>query len=152
MRVEHVMSRRVWTCRADEPLWYAARTMWDHDVGALPVLGADEKVVGVVTDRDICLAAYFAGKPLTEIPVEHAMSRMVYSVAPDQSVEAAEQLMREKRVRRVPVLAGAKLVGVISLGDIARASAVDNGLAAREILATLAAILQTGSSNAAPAA
>jgi CBS domain-containing protein len=141
MRVEHVMSKRVWTCRPDEPLWSAAKLMWDHDIGAVPVMGADEKVIGVVTDRDLCMAAYFAGKPLAEIPVEHAMSRTVHSVEPAGTLEATAELMRSQQIRRIPVIAGEKLVGLVSLGDIARASRAGH-VAPGDVAQTLAAIAE----------
>lgn len=121
MNVQEVMTSKVWTCRPDEPLSVAARIMWDHDVGAVPVVSAEGKLVGIITDRDVCMSAYFTGKVLESVPVEHAMSKQVFSATTGQSVESAEQMMRSKEIRRLPVVDGeAKLVGIVSLADLAR--------------------------------
>jgi CBS domain-containing protein len=99
----------------------AAQLMWEHDCGAIPVMGDDDRIIGIVTDRDICMAAYTQGRPLYAIPVHDAMAKEVFTCRPDDSVEDAEHLMGEKQVRRLPVLDGAgQLVGMLSVGDIAR--------------------------------
>lgn len=147
MRVEEVMTCAVWTCRPEDPLSRAAALMWDHDVGAVPVvgtiLGAEQHLVGIVTDRDVCMAAYFTGQPIASVPVSHAMSKAVYAVDPRASLAAAEQLMREKQVRRLPVVDGYRLVGMITLGDLARATRADE-LTAGEVTETLAAVTERG--------
>ncbi len=142
MRVHEVMARTVWTCRADEAMAAAARLMWEHDVGAVPVLDEKGKLVGIVTDRDLCMGAYFSGEPLTAEPVEHVMSKVVFAIAPAETVEKAEELMRSKQVHRLPVLDGEKLVGMISLGDLARAARARTAVSASEVNATLAAIVE----------
>jgi CBS domain-containing protein len=144
MRVEQLMSQPAVTCRSDDSLHTAARLMWDHDCGALPVVGDGGKVVGVITDRDACMAAYTQGLPLQAVPVSRAMSRQVFSCRPDQAIEAAEKLMAEKQVRRLPVLDGeGRPVGMLSLNDVAReaASRPGNGLAS-DVAKTLGAIGQ----------
>jgi Mg/Co/Ni transporter MgtE len=95
--------------------------MWEHDCGALPVVDAENKVLGMVTDRDIAMCAYLQGKPLSDIPVTTAMSDKVVSCSPDDTVAAAEQRMGKAKVRRLPVIdkSGA-LVGILSLDDIVR--------------------------------
>ncbi len=142
MFVRDAMTKDIWTCQADETLAVAARIMWDHDVGAVPVVVA-RKLVGIVTDRDICMAAYFTGKPLEVERVGLHMSTQLYTAAPADPVEVAEQLMRSKQVHRLPVVeADGSVVGMVSLNDLARVaaergrSAVDSS----EIVATLAAI------------
>jgi CBS domain-containing protein len=132
----------VWTCRTDEAMSAAARLMWEHDIGAVPVLDAKAKLVGIVTDRDLCMGVYFTGEPLAAVPVEHAMSKRVFTIEPAQSVEKAEELMRSKRIRRLPVVEGDKLVGMISLGDLARAAQARKAVTASEVNATLAAIAE----------
>jgi CBS domain-containing protein len=127
MRVRDAMSSVVWSCRADDTAQAAARLMWDHDVGAVPVIGAQGELVGIVTDRDLCMLAYFTGRMLAVLPVEEAMSHRVFTVRPDEPVAAAEQVMRSNQVRRLPVLEGGRVVGMLSLGDVARAEALRPG-------------------------
>jgi len=142
MNVQEVMTKTVWTCRTGEAMSAAARLMWEHDVGAVPVLDANGKLVGIVTDRDLCMCAYFTGEPLAAVPVEHAMSKVVYRIEPAQTLEKAEELMRSKRIRRLPVIEGDTLVGMISVGDIARAAQTRKAVPASEVNATLAAIVE----------
>lgn len=129
-------------CRAHDTLNTAAQLMWEHDFGALPVMGNDDRVIGIVTDRDICMAAYTQGRPLQDIPVQVAMAKEVFTCRRDDSVEDAEHLMGEKQIRRLPVLDDAgQLVGMLSLGDIARelgGSRKKNVI--RELVQSLAAI------------
>jgi CBS domain-containing protein len=142
MRIQEIMSKPVVTCRPEDPLNTAAQLMWEHDCGAIPVT-EDGQLVGIVTDRDICMAAYTQGKPLSEIPVAHAMATQVFSCNPEEALDAAERLMSEKQIRRVPVVNGDnRPVGILSLNDIARHGA-STGRAKgidREVTRTLAAI------------
>jgi CBS domain-containing protein len=142
MFVREAMAKEVWSCRAHEPLAAAARTMWDHDVGAVPVLDVAGKVAGIITDRDICMAAYFTGKSLDEEPVGAHMSKQVFTATPADRVEAAEEIMRSKQIRRVD--AAGQLVGMVSLSDLARTAAERGRTAVEpsEVLSTLAAIAQ----------
>lgn len=150
MKVEQVMSNTVWTCHAEEPLSCAAKLMWDHDIGAVPVLGADDKLVGIVTDRDLCMAAYFTGERMSSVPVSHAMSKAAFTIGPATRIEAAEDLMRSKQIRRLPVVEAEKLVGMLTLGDLARATKTRGHVAATEITVTLAAILEPRAAELAP--
>jgi CBS domain-containing protein len=72
MNISQLMNRNVATCRPEDNLAIAAGKMWDRDVGCLPVVGADGSVVGMITDRDVCMGAYTQGRPLHEIPVSVA--------------------------------------------------------------------------------
>lgn len=124
MRVENVMTRPVWSCDAGDPLTVPARLMWEHDVGAVPVLGADGRVAGIITDRDVCMAAWTRAQPLAALTVGDHMSREVFTVPPEATLEEAEDLMGEHQVHRLPVVAaGGRLVGVVSLNDVAQAAA-----------------------------
>ena len=121
MKVKDLMAIDVKTCAAFNTLNTAAQTMWDNDIGCVPVVDNDRRVIGMVTDRDVCMAAYIQGVPLTGSPVTSAMSKQVFSCAPDDDIGSAEKLMREKQVRRLAVVdAQGRLAGVISLNDIAR--------------------------------
>jgi CBS domain-containing protein len=121
MNVFEVMTRRVFSCRPDDTLETAAGLMWDHDVGCLPVVADDGQVVGVITDRDICMAAYIRGARLADVSISDVMSRALHACGPDHSVAKAEEVMRLDRVRRTPVLDGrGRLLGILSLADLAR--------------------------------
>ena len=121
MKVEQVMTRDVKLCRVEESLNDAARVMWDHACGCVPVVDADDRVVGVLTDRDVCMAAYTRGLPLGDMTVSSAMSRQVFACHVGDALDTAEAIMREHQVRRLPVLGfGDRIVGILSLSDIAR--------------------------------
>lgn len=144
MKVEQIMNQPGVACGVQDTLNTAAQLMWDHDCGSIPVRGDDNRIVGIVTDRDICMAAYTQGRPLQDIPIRRAVSAEVFSCKPGQSVEEAEQLMAAKQIRRLPVVDdGGQLVGMLSLGDIARefgASRKKNVI--RELVQTLASICE----------
>ncbi len=142
MRVHEIMTREVKRCRADESLAAAARIMWENDCGCVPVVDGDERVIGIVTDRDVCMAAYTQGKAPSEITVDAAMAHAVATCAPDDPVDDAERTMQRRQVRRLPVVDGAgRLVGILSLNDLARfARAEGDGLSAIAVEQTLAAV------------
>lgn len=145
MQVEQLMSQPAITCGPRDTLNTAARLMWENDCGVLPVVGDDDCLVGIVTDRDICMSAYTQGRPLSEIPVSSAMAKQVFSCHPQDSVAAAEQWMSKAQVRRMPVVDDDNHpIGVLSLNDIARSAAAartTNGHN-QEVVQTLAAICQ----------
>jgi CBS-domain-containing membrane protein len=94
--------------------------MWNSDCGFVPVVDPDGRVVGIVTDRDICMGAYTQGRPLHEINVEIVMSREVFVCRPSDSPAQAQALMQQHKVRRLPVVDGEeRVIGILSLGDIA---------------------------------
>jgi CBS domain-containing protein len=122
VRVGEIMSKEVRCCRPTDSLSEAARSMWEGDCGALPVVSEDGVAVAMITDRDVCMAAYTRGRRLDELRVREAMSRRLAACSPGDPIEDAEGRMRESRVRRLPVVDDAgRLVGVVSLADVARA-------------------------------
>jgi CBS-domain-containing membrane protein len=146
------MTRTVVTCDAEDTLAAAARRMWDGDCGCLPVVDAHCHVVGMVTDRDVCMAAYTTGKPLSELRVAAVMARSVASTRPDDSLQDAERTMRQHAVRRLPVLdERARVIGILSCNDLFRDAedrddrndSDDDGMAAHDavhLVRTMAAI------------
>jgi CBS domain-containing protein len=144
MHVKEIMSHPAVTCPTNVTLDQAARLMWEFDCGVIPVVDDSGKVCGMVTDRDICMAAYTQGKPLSAIPVTTAMARQVVAVHTDDSIEHAEGLMRASQVRRLPVLdQESRPAGLVSLNDLARLSARANRSAVdHELVQTLAAVCQ----------
>jgi CBS domain-containing protein len=145
MNVSELMTRAVGACKMNHTLDCAAQIMWDQDCGCVPIVDDDNRVVGMVTDRDICMAALSQGRRLDEIPAERVAARNVVTVSLETSVESAEALMQENQIRRLPVVDGAgKLLGLISMNDIARrverTTARPHGLSGDWIAQTLAAI------------
>jgi CBS-domain-containing membrane protein len=120
MKIESLMTTDVRVCFATSSLADAARAMWEGDCGCVPVLDEDARVVGMLTDRDICMAAWTQGRPLAELTVPSAMSCKVIACKCGDRVEDVEELMRQHQVRRVPVLdADGRLEGLVSLADLA---------------------------------
>jgi CBS domain-containing protein len=120
------MSTTLHTCSAGDTLAEAAQRMWSSDCGCLPVVDRDanDRVIGVITDRDICMSALFQGKPLAQLPVAGAMAREVRTCNPADATFAAERVMREARIRRLPVVDDdGSLVGMLTLADLAREAA-----------------------------
>ena len=121
MNVGELMTRDVRTCTASDSLNDTARIMWEGDCGCVPVVEKDGTVVGMITDRDICMAAYTQGRCLTHMTVGDVASKNVVTIGQDESLRRAEELMRDAQVRRLPVVDSARrLVGLLSLADLAR--------------------------------
>ena len=140
MRVVNIMMGTPYFCRPDSNLGTATKLMWTGNCGFLPVVGNEAKVVGVITDRDICIALGTRGRPSGEVTVGEVMSTEVFSCAPDDDARLALGTMREGQVRRLPVITreGA-LVGVISMDDVLlRAEA--SGISAQEVVDAFRAI------------
>lgn len=138
MKVADLMTREVLTCGANDDLQLPAKIMWESDCGCVPVVDADRHVVGIITDRDICMAAYTQGRSLAEIRVGSAMATSVHGCSPTDSLAAAEKIMAEARVRRLPVVNGeGELVGVLSMRDIASRSAKLNAARLGRLLAAI---------------
>lgn len=124
MKVKDLMTADVMCCADYNTLNTAAQMMWENDIGCVPVVNHEGHVIGMLTDRDICMSAYTQGVPLTGATVTSAMSREIFSCAADDDIRAVEKLMREKQVHRLPVVdRKGRPVGLISLNDIARAAA-----------------------------
>ena len=123
MRVEQLMNRAVRTCSEHDSLEQTAQVMWECDTGCLVVVDAEERPIGVITDRDALMAAYTRGVPLREAFVKSAMSRGLETCLAGSSLEALELSMQKAQIRRVPVVnASGRLVGIITLSDLARFS------------------------------
>lgn len=123
MKVDKLMTRDVWTCHPGDTLGTAAQLMWDGDCGCIPVVSDDgsKRVIGLITDRDICMAAHFRGSAPREIAVGDVMSTEVCTVSPSEELADAEAIMRDAQVRRLPVVdANQGLLGLVSLADLAR--------------------------------
>jgi CBS domain-containing protein len=144
MKVKEVMTREVKTCAPETDLAAAARSMWMRNCGILPVVDDKGEVVGVITDRDVCIATGCRRRDPATILVSEAMTGQVHSCSPETDLREALQLMQQKQVRRLPVIdVAGKLCGILSMDDVAlkvRPDAKAPEPGAREIHATLKSI------------
>lgn len=128
MNASDLMTKEVHSCLPQDELQRAAQLMWEHDCGIVPVVDPEQHVIGVITDRDICMAAYSRGQPLREIPVTVAASRAAHSVRPDTPI-------------------GGNLVGFLSLADIVRNARPpideDDALGFDKVAATLESVYRS---------
>ena len=128
MNISDVMTKNVVTCSAGDSLNRAAQLMWDRRCGCLPVLDERGGVVGMLTDRDVAMAAYTQGRRLDDIAVGTAMSSPARTCLATANVEEAEDQMMAHAVRRLVVVdASGQVQGVVSIDDIARFGAVWEG-------------------------
>ncbi|HLG13055.1 MAG TPA: CBS domain-containing protein [Blastocatellia bacterium] len=119
MKVEDVMTETVICCGPDSNLAEAVALMWKSDCGALPIVGDGGKVIGIVTDRDIAVAAGTSNRRPSEIIVSEVMSKSVYDCSPEDDIHTALKTMRKDRVRRLPVIdRDGALRGIVSMNDI----------------------------------
>ena len=120
MKVCDIMSRRVVHIAPDEPVSAAAKLLKRCNIGALPVCDGQKRLRGMLTDRDIVLRCVAADADPRETPVSEIMSRGILTVGPMDEVEEAAKRMCGDQVRRLPVLDNGRLVGLVSLCDMAR--------------------------------
>jgi signal-transduction protein with cAMP-binding, CBS, and nucleotidyltransferase domain len=117
-RIQDVMTPNPVTMAATSPVTEAARAMRDQDIGNVIVEQGDS-MCGIVTDRDITVRVVAEGQDPDSVKLGDICSKDVTAVSPDDSVEDAVALMRQKAVRRLPVVSGGRPVGMVSLGDLA---------------------------------
>lgn len=152
MRVKDLMSANVKSCSEDTDLATAAKMMWDGDCGLVPVLNDERHITGVITDRDICIAAATRSMSPAEIRARDVMARDVATCAHDADVRTALTMLKERRVRRLPVVdEDDRLVGVISMNDLVNRAECRRGaeVSGEELLDTLKAIGSHASAAAA---
>ena len=119
MKVKEVMSTNPKACTLTDNLSAAAGLMWENDCGILPVVAEGGKVVGLITDRDICMAANLKNERLSNLAVEDVISGDVYACKPEENIRSALKIMQENRVRRLPVIAtDGTLQGILSMNDL----------------------------------
>lgn len=121
MQVREIMTRPAASCRPDDTLNAAAKLMWENDCGAVPVAGDDGTLIGIITDRDICMATYTRGDSPGAIPVRDAMAKTVFSCRENEALEDVAHLMRDKQIRRVPIVDEKdRPIGIVSQADLVR--------------------------------
>jgi CBS domain-containing protein len=137
MNVEQLMTRNVEICRPTDPLSAAASIMWNRDCGCVPVVQATDgtdRLVGMITDRDVCMAAYTQGRALSGIEVRRAMATTVRACASGDSIDTALETMAMNQLHRLPVVdRDGRLVGLLSLADAAREAAREHARTPKEV-------------------
>ena len=119
MKVQDIMTRDVQCCGPDTNLAVAAKMMWDSDCGVLPVLNVEGKVLGVITDRDICMAVATRNKPASEISVWETVSGKACTCRETDAIHTALDIMKREKVRRLPVVdEDGVLQGMLSMNDL----------------------------------
>lgn len=119
MKVNELAQFDVKSCGPDTDLASAAQIMWDCDCGIVPVVNEEKKVVGTITDRDICIAAATRGSRPSEIRVRDVISREVATCSVSDDLPDALNVMKRARVHRLPVVDDQeRLAGILSLNDI----------------------------------
>jgi CBS domain-containing protein len=100
-------------------LTQAAQRMKEHHIGDVLVLNADERLCGIVTDRDVVIRGVAEGRDLDSTSVEDICSHEIITVSPEDDIGSAVEAMRDRAVRRLPVVEGDQPVGILSIGDLA---------------------------------
>jgi CBS domain-containing protein len=119
-KVKEVMTKDVRCCEPNTNLAKVAAIMWESDCGALPVIDESGEVLGMITDRDVCIAVATKQRLASDIAVREAMSSELYDCKGDDDISTALEIMRKVKVRRLPVVnADGLLEGLLSLSDLA---------------------------------
>ncbi len=117
--------------------------MWEHDSGCIPVVGSAGTVLGMVTDRDICIATATRRLPPCHIRTAQAMSDTVHVCSPDDGIGVALASMKQFKVRRLPVVdSSGAIKGVISMNDIVRAAGSRREVPVEDVIGALAEICE----------
>jgi CBS domain-containing protein len=140
MKAAALFHRTVTSCTDRDTLEEAAALLWRNNIGCLPVLGDDGRLIGMITDRDIMIASFLQGSPLRSMTVSSVMVKEVMTCHAEDEIDAIVQKLLARRLRRIPVIdVDRRVVGILSLNDIARA-AIANQLSAGGLAAVLAAL------------
>lgn len=120
MQVNEIMNKSVISISPSETASFAARLFTRHNIGSVPICSADGKLHGILTDRDIILRCIAADIDPRTTAVRDIMSNSTVSISPTADISSASNLMAQKQIRRLPVVENDKVVGIISLSDIAK--------------------------------
>jgi CBS domain-containing protein len=141
MKARDVMTTDVQTCGTETDLAAVAKLMWDYDCGIIPVVNPAGTIVGVVTDRDVCIATATRRLLPERISAAQAMHSPVHTCLADDSIESVLATMKQFKIRRLPVIGpNGRLAGIVSMNDIVLASERGKEPAFDQVVSTLAAI------------
>lgn len=130
MRIKHVMTKDPKCCVPSDTAQQAAIIMRDEKAGVVPVIenGQSRKLVGIVTDRDLCMGIVAEGRDARTVQVHECMTTAVVSASPQDALEKATELMRANQIRRIPVIDQQRgLLGIVSLADVVERADVRTG-------------------------
>lgn len=136
MKVDQCMCKNVVCANQDTTITDIAKLMSDNHIGCVPICDFNKNVVGVITDRDITLRTVACGKDANTTKASEIMTTKVYKVNPTAEVSEASKVMCDCQVKRVPVIEGNTLVGIITLGDLAN----NNDVSSNEVCNTVEGI------------
>jgi len=125
MNLREIMSRSLFTVAPKASVTEAAKLMRTHNIGAIPVVDG-KKIVGILTDRDLVLRTLAEDKEAGSLTVSDVMSRELVLGHPEMDVHEAAELMANEQIRRLPVVDGGALVGMVALGDLAVEAPYEN--------------------------
>jgi CBS domain-containing protein len=154
MKVQEVMTENVKACFPDTNLAAAAELMWEGDCGILPVVVNGRNTVGVITDRDIAIAAATRGRAPQKLRVDEVMQGPLFACSPEDDVHTALKIMRKQKIRRLPVVTDDGILrGILSINDVVLHSEKGNKeLDYDDVVSTFKAICEHAHARAAGAA
>jgi CBS domain-containing protein len=118
MKIRDIMVSDVETAEPDDTLDEIAMMMREQDVGAIPVV-EDGELIGIITDRDIVVRCIAEGRDPADVAADEIITGDLQTVEPESDIEEGRRIMAEQQIRRLPVIENGKLVGMVSLGDLA---------------------------------
>lgn len=125
MKVRDMMSKNIATVKPDTPIIEVAKVLKDMNIGSVPVCDGN-KVVGIVTDRDIVIRELAMGKDVKRDVAKDVMTSGVTTASPDMDIHDASKIMAQRQIRRLPVVENGALIGMLALGDIAVQSKLED--------------------------
>jgi CBS domain-containing protein len=146
MKVKEVMMRTAASCSRETNLGAAVEILWDRNCGILPIVDAEQKVIGVVTDRDICIALGTRNRLPGDVTVGEVITGKLFACASDDEIRTALSTMAQAKVRRLPVVRpDGKLEGILSMDDVvihaeSRSGRGTSELSLEDVVATLKAV------------
>lgn len=129
MNIESIMTKQPVCCSPADTVQTVARLMKQHDVGAIPVVSdlISKKLIGIVTDRDLCVSAMAEGRDPRTTSIANYFTKTVITCSPEDTLEACEQKMKQHRIRRIPVVDKQNsCIGIVVQADIARVDRPEN--------------------------
>ncbi len=128
MKVKDMMTQSVVKIGQEEPVAVAARALAHYNIGALPVCDEKGRLCGIVTDRDIVTRCLAAGQDVSKTTVGQVMTGNVKTIDNEAGAEEAANIMGTNQIRRLPVIEGGKICGMLSLGDLSQNEKAGNAL------------------------
>jgi CBS domain-containing protein len=119
MKLKEIMTKDVSSVSPSDPIIDAAKIMQQRNVGCIPVCDSNKEVKGILTDRDIVIRVVAEGRNPKDLDVNKVMSTGLTMGSPDMDAEEAAQIMSEHQIRRLPIVQDNKLIGIVSIGDLA---------------------------------